>query len=128
MAALHQRIGVGEEQVVDVIALLGPGFQHIAEPRGGDEAQLRALALDHRVGDEGGAVHNFCHRRKVGAVPGDDMAQPVQRADRRVLRRGEALVQMQGTGGRVGEDEVGEGATNVEAQAEVGGHGGLVSS
>ena len=60
-ASRHQRVGEGEEQVVDVVALLGAGFEHVAEPGRGDQPELRALALDQRIGDERGAVHDFRH-------------------------------------------------------------------
>ena len=38
MAARHQRIGEAEEQVVDVVALLGAHFEDVAKAACGDEA------------------------------------------------------------------------------------------
>jgi hypothetical protein len=121
--ARHQRFGKRQEQIVDVVALLGAGFQHVGEAGGGDQAQHGALALDHRVGDERGAVDDLRHLGQRRAVVGDDAVQPLQRADRRVLRRGEAFVQPQRAGGRIGQHEIGEGATDIETKAQAGGRG-----
>ena len=58
VAARHQRVGELQEQVVDVVALLGAHLQDVAEALRGDQAEARAAALDQGVGDQRGAVHD----------------------------------------------------------------------
>ena len=60
------------------------------------------------------------------ALGGQEVAEAFERAGGGVVRGGEAFVQAEGAGGGVGEDEVGEGAADVEAEAEGGGHEGFL--
>ena len=59
MAARNQRIGKAQEQIVDVVALLGPHFEHVAKALRGEQAEPRAAPLDDRVGDQRGAVNDL---------------------------------------------------------------------
>ncbi len=61
VAPRHQRIGEAEEQVVDVVALLGAHFEAVAEALRGQQAEPRAAPLDDRVGDQRRAVHDLAH-------------------------------------------------------------------
>ena len=46
--ARRQRLRKFEEEIVDVVTLLGADFEQIAEAAGGDKTELGALALDAR--------------------------------------------------------------------------------
>ncbi len=130
MAARHQRVGELQEQVVDVVALLGAHLQDVAEAARGDQAQARAGALDQGVGDQGGAVDHVADvgERELGGV--QQFGEALQRADRGVVRRGQALVEADFVALRVEQDEVGEGAADVETDtiAGGGGHSGVPES
>ena len=52
-----QRLGQDDVEVVLVVAALVAHREHVAEALGGDQGGTGAFALDHRVGGEGGAVH-----------------------------------------------------------------------
>ena len=59
MAARNQRRREGQEQIIDVVALLGAHLERIAKTARGQQAQFRAAPLNDRVGDERGAVDDF---------------------------------------------------------------------
>ena len=121
----NQRIGEGQEQVVNVVALLRPHFEDVAEALGGDQAELGALAFDHGVGDERGAVDDVADIGERDAGHVDELAQPDQRRFGRVVRRRQALVQAHRALLRVVEDEIGEGAADVEADTPTIAHGAV---
>ena len=64
VAARNERVGKAQEQVVDVVALLGPHFEAVAEALRREQAKFRAAPLDDRVGDERGAVDDFGNVRE----------------------------------------------------------------
>ena len=126
MAARHQRVGEAQEQVVDVVALLGAHLEDVAEAARGDQAEPRAAALDQGVGDQRRAVHHVADVGKREPSRLQQFGEPLERADRWVVRRGQALVQADVVALRVEQDEVGEGAADVEADAVAGGSGHAV--
>ncbi len=119
----HQRLGEAEEEVVDVVPLLGAGFKNVPEAARRQEADPRALAPDDGVGDERGAVDQEPHLGAVHAGRPQQLLEPGQDAEGRVLRRGEALVDPHRARPRVEQDEVREGAADVEADVVAGWHG-----
>src|SRR3954467_12567868 len=88
-AAGDEGLGVLQEEVVDVVALLGAHFEDVAEALGGDEAELGAAALDEGVGDEGGAVDDVADVGEVQAGVGDDAGEAFERAAGGVAGGGE---------------------------------------
>ena len=54
----HQRLGELDEQIVQVVAKLGPGLERIAETARGEQGGACTLALDDRVGRQRRAVHD----------------------------------------------------------------------
>ena len=96
---------------MDVVALLRSHLQDVPKPPRGEQPEPRAVALDDRVGHEGGAVHD------VSDVPQAEAGRVQQVGQAREGPRstgssggGEALVKVQPALHRVGKDEVGEGA------------------
>ena len=120
MAARHQRIREVQEQVVDVVALLGAHLQDVAEAARGDQAEARAAALDQGVGDQRGAVDDVADVGERQAGGAQQLGEAFQRADGWVVRRGQALVQADFVAFRIQQYEVGEGAADVEADAVAG--------
>ena len=129
MAARHEWVGELQEQVVDVVALLGAHLEDVAEAARGDQAEAGAAALDQGVGDQGGAVHDVADVGERQVCRLQQFGEALQRADRRVLRGGQALVQADVVALRVEQDEVGEGAADVETDAIAvgGGHSGVLA-
>jgi len=54
----HQRLRLGDVEVVQLELPLAPDLERVAEPRGRDEPGDGALALDERVGEERRGVHD----------------------------------------------------------------------
>ncbi len=123
MAAGDQRIGELQEQVVDVVALLDAELEDVAEAAGGDKAEAGAAAFDQSVGDQGGAVDHVADvgERKLRRL--QQFGEALEGADRWVVRRGQAFVQADFRKFRIQQNEVGEGAADVETDT-VAGRGG----
>ena len=117
-AARHQRGGLDDLDVVELVLALAPDLERVAEALGRDEPGRRALALDQGVGEERGRVH---HAADVG---GGDVAlgqQPVDaghHARRGVGVRGQLLVARLPAAARVVDDDIGERAADVDPQPE----------
>ena len=74
-----------------------------------------ALGPNGGVGAEGGAVDEPRHLGQCATRGGSELRQARQRADRRVRRCGKALVQADGPGLGIRENEIGESSADVEA-------------
>ena len=114
--ARHQRLGLLDEDVVLLEAVLLRHLDRIAEALGGDQCGLRALALDDGVGGEGRAVHDQAD------LAGLDLGK-LQRAQHAV----EHAVLGRGLGGqhlgrkaRLGrlQHDVGEGPADIDRKAD----------
>ena len=55
------------EDVVENRIVLAPELEDVANPAVGDQTTHRALALDHRIAEDGGAMHHFGDRRGFNA-------------------------------------------------------------
>jgi hypothetical protein len=125
--ARHQGRRRFEKQVVEVVTGLAPDLDHVAKARGGDQADGRAGALDHRIGDQRGAVHDAVHfgSRNIrlpqyARDAGDDRFA-------RVVRRREQLAGMHEIAARIVQHEIGECAADIDADADSAcGHGGYL--
>jgi hypothetical protein len=122
VAPRHQRIREAEKQVVDVVALLGAHFERVAEAPRGEQAEARAAPLDDRIGHQCGAVDDLRHLGEPDAGLGSERRKPLERRNRRVPRRGQALVERNAAVTAVIEDEIREGAADIEADPVVCGH------
>ncbi|MCZ7659792.1 MAG: hypothetical protein M5U07_18885 [Xanthobacteraceae bacterium] len=115
-----RRLGI-ERELVHLVTHLPPDLQHVAESLGGDDADLGALALQHGVGRDRGAVHEA--RDLVGrqAPLRLHALERFEHREARIAARGRDL---HDPGGRAGPayDDVGEGAADVDADAQVPAH------
>jgi hypothetical protein len=114
----HERIREAQEEVVDVVALLGPHLEDVAEAPGREEPEGAAVPLDDRVGDERGSVDDGAQVAEVEARAPQELFEPLEGACRRILGRGEALVEADAAGPAVDQDEIREGPADVDADAE----------
>ena len=89
--ARHQRLGELDEQIVQVVAKLGAGLEHIAKAARGEQRGARALALDDRVGGERRAMHDRANRIVFGFGLLENLRDCRQHRLRRLLRRGQYL-------------------------------------
>ncbi|OGL13923.1 MAG: hypothetical protein A3F92_02765 [Candidatus Rokubacteria bacterium RIFCSPLOWO2_12_FULL_71_22] len=84
--ARHQRRGLLDLQIVDLVALLAPDDQHVAEAARGQESDAARLALDDDVRAERRAVHDLGRVAPGHAAPRD------QRVEARQARLGRVRV------------------------------------
>jgi len=106
-----------DEEVVHVVAAFVADLERVAEALGGQERRPRALALDERVGRERRAVDDRPHGARGNRRLLEERADALLDRVRRIFRRGEDLAHARGPRRRVDDDEVGEGAADVDAQA-----------
>ena len=115
--ARHERLRLGDLEVVQLVLALAADLERVAEARRRDEARERALALDQRVGEERGRVDH------AGEVLGRQPSLAEQRADtrrhgaRRVLVGGEDLATPLAPAIVIVDHDVGEGAADVGPEA-----------
>jgi hypothetical protein len=116
--ARHEGMRHLELQVVEVVAMLAADLQGIAEALAGEERGQGSLALDQRVGDQGRAMDDLAegaHRRVGGR---QRLLQPGLDGTRRIVRCGEGLPDDERAAGVVIDDQVGEGAADIDAGAQ----------
>ena len=116
-APWHERRRRVDEEVVHVVATFVTDLERVAEPLGGQERRPRALALDERVGRERRAMDDRPDRARGNVRLLEERADGLLDRVRRIFRRGEDLADARGTGRLVDDDEVSEGAADVDAQA-----------
>ncbi len=121
VAPVGQRGREAEEEVVNVVALFDAHFEDVAEARGREQADLGAPAFDDGVGDQRGAVQKFSDIGELDAFGGDQFVETLERAHRGIGRRRQALVQPELAAFRIEQDEIGEGAADIEADPIAGG-------
>ena len=110
-----QRLRELQKEVVDVIALLDAHLERVAEPPRREEPERCTRALDDGVGDQRRPVDELIDLREREPGGSEQLVQPLERTRRRVLRRGQALVDPDPPAHRVQQHEVGEGAPDVKA-------------
>ena len=127
----NDAVGLDPEVGVAVPARHGlpRDLQHVAEAQRRDEAESRKPLLQERVGRHGGAVTDGSDGRGRRGVVDDqqDLVDPVEHADRRVVRRRRCLGREDLAGSLVDGHDVGERAAGVDADAEETTHGWLGS-
>ena len=99
---------------------VGPGaaaeLQRVAEAPGGDEGAAHPLALQHRVGADGGAVDHRLEAVRRRAEGGEARHEPV----RLVCGRRRHLGDAHAAGGLIHQQQVGERAADVDPEAASG--------
>ena len=91
-------------------------LEHVAEAAGREQRGARALALDDRVRDQGGGVCDAARAGHVLRVDGAECPQAFENGDRGVGRGRQALLDVDGAGALVVQDEIGERTPDVAAQ------------
>src|SRR5206468_13098464 len=94
-----------------------PDLEDVAEALGGNEPRPGAAQLEQRVGGDGGAVKHLDHVATAETCLVEDLAEPVDDGAGVVLHAGRHLLDVQASVG-VEEDDVGEGAADIDRDAE----------
>ena len=111
----HQRLRQHDVEVILVVAALIAHGDDVAEPLGGDQGRARALALDHRVGGQRGAVDDQVDLVRLHAGRLQDGAHALHHALLRRMRGGQDLERRAPAG--MLQREVGKGAANIDGEA-----------
>ena len=109
VAPLHQRLGLDPGDVVVALALAPLDEGHVAKPGRGQVGDRGALALEDRVGGDGGAEADVADGAHIaGAI------EPVDDAVDRVSRCGKGFPDVDCLGFRVVADEIREGSAHID--------------
>ena len=108
-----------DEDVVELVLPLARDLQDVAEAVRRDQAGLRALALDQRIGEERRGVDDTADVARRDAVAFEDAADAGDDAPRRVVGGGGFLPDRDARAGGVEDDDVGERATDIDAEGEL---------
>ena len=84
----HQGLGKDQTQVKNVIAFFPGHIEDIPETTGGQHAGARTLAFDHRIGDQGGTMHDLDHGGQVEFMARQQAGRTLQHRPRGIVRRG----------------------------------------
>ena len=122
-ATRNERLGPGDSQVEQVVALLESHVEDVAKPRGHQHACRRSAPFDDRVGDQRRAVGDGLHLGNRHALALQQGGGAVDDRDGRVSRRGEALQHRDLAAVFVEQREVGERPANVDAEPKGQGPG-----
>ena len=114
----HQRLGHLDEQVVELVLALAADLQHVAEARRGEQPGLRALALDQRVGEQRRGMHHAADLLGLRARLLQHPPRAFERTARRIVGRRALLPDDGAAVARIVDDEVGEGAPDIDAEGE----------
>ena len=115
--ARHQRGRGFEKKVVEIVARLLADLDGIAEALGGQQADLAAGALDDGVGHERRAMHHGMQRGRRQARFLEQAGDAGDDRLGRVVGRGQALAGGDQVARGIVQDEVGEGAADVDTDA-----------
>ena len=118
IGAAHQRAGLFQVQVVGVVALATAHQQHVAKAACGDQRGAAALALQDRIGGDGGGMQHAADLAPVPAGLRQMRRQAVHRGARRGAGAGGHLPDMHLPVRRVAQHEIGEGAADVEGDLQ----------
>ena len=120
VSALDRRRRELDLEVVHVVPMLVADLEDVGEAPGRDERGRGRLALDERVRDQGRGVNDGCvDLLRVDARPPERRVHAAAESDEHVRRSGERLLDDDRPCSGVDEDDVGEGAADVDGQAPV---------
>ena len=122
MATLHERLGLVDVEIIGLVALLTANDQDITKPIGGDEARWRPLALEHRVGRDRRCMQHHVDRTAWDAHRLQQLLQARDHGLAGIVGCCRDFEDVRCTGCAVAEDEIGEGAADVECHTD---HAGL---
>lgn len=116
----HQRLGEFDLRIVHIVAVLVADHEHIAEALGDDQRGRRSLALDQRIGDHRGGVHDDAvHVAGLDAGLRQNRMHAAEAAQQ-VVMGGQRLVDGERAVG-LPQHDIGEGAADIDGQGI--GHG-----
>jgi len=120
--ARHQRLGHLDEEIVELVLALAADLQHVAETRRRQQTCLRTLALDQCVGEQRSRVDDAAYLFRFRAGFLQHLARAFERTTRRIVRRRALLPDDGAAVARVVNDEIGEGAPDVDTEGQRSSH------
>jgi len=114
--ARHQRLGLGDVEVVQLELPLAADLQRVGEAGGGDEPGDGATALDERVGEERGGVHDAREVARGQAMLAQQALDAGGDGARGIVRRRQHLAVQLAAAPVIVDDDVGKGATDVDPE------------
>jgi hypothetical protein len=106
-----------QKEIVDVVPAFSAHLQHVAKALGAQQAHLGARALQHGVGDERGAVDHIGDLRRVGARFRQQALDALDDRPAGRIWRGETLADARDATRLIVQNEIGEGAADVDTDA-----------
>ena len=97
--------------------MLAADLERIAESLAGQQRGRRALALDQRIGDQGGAVDDLARASIAALADASVSSSPTSIADRGIVRRRQRLADDERAARIVIDDEIGEGPADIDTGA-----------
>ena len=117
-AARHQGRRLDDADVVELVLALAPDLERVAETLGRDEPGRCALALDQRVAEQRGGVHQPADVGWRNRAFAQQPVDPRHDAARGVVVRGQLLAADLAAGLSVVDNDIGERAPDVDPQPE----------
>ena len=118
--ARHERLGLGDGEVVELVLPLAPDLERVGEAFGGDEPGRRALPLDQGVGEERGGMHHARKGGRLEAAAGEQRRHAGGHCARGVVVSGEDLAAHLAARVMVVDDDVGERAADIDPERVLG--------
>ena len=112
----HERLRLGDVQVVQLELSLAADLQRVGEACGGEQPGDRAPALDERVGEQRGGVDDPGEVARRQAVLTQEPLDARGDGPGRVVVGGQDLAVELPAAGLVVDDDVGEGAADVDSE------------
>ena len=114
----HQRLRHLDEQVIELVFPLARDLQDIRESGRRQQAGRGAGALDERVGEQGRGMDHPPDRCGRDRLAPEQMAKSGNDAARRIVRRGGFLPDHGAAVERIENDQIREGAADIDAKGE----------
>ena len=117
--AWRQRRRQLQFKIVGVVAPLQSQFKHIGEPASSYQRRANAFAFDQRVGDQRRAMNHLGNLVRQHLVRGHQQANTLQHSLRRIGGRRQDFFVVDLAASRIKQNEIGERATDINADAVV---------
>ena len=116
----HQRPGLGIVEVVEVGTGLVRNFEHVPEALGRKQSRFRSAALDNGIGGHGGAMHGKGELARLNSERGERLVDTGDASLRGIRGDGGHLGSQDLAGDLLNQDDIGERATDIHADAVLG--------
>ena len=116
----HQRLRLLDVDVVEVELPFAPDLERVGEARRRDQPRRRALPFDQRVGEQRGGVDDARDAQRIDRGLAQQRRDAARHRARRIVVRREHLLAPLAAAVVIVDDQVGEGAADVDAERMAG--------